>query len=528
MGDGFAYSFHRHVGSGTGAYEEYVDDTFSAGTYSVLSANATLVEVRATYSWTYRNNEGLRQAGAEDRIVDFALSDRHYTVRVDLDEYDRWNPLSLAVWFWIPSDVQVGDQVQILEANFTVISRDATIWSNWIPKRGIALVTTGSAHRIDAYGAFDYTYTDMYYFDRASGYVIAERYQEHDVGFWQGQSAAFDWHEDFDVTSTTYPIPIDTPVLAATLASTYALFASIGGIAYGYRWRRRVLRRSRFIDSTTEVFRIRRAEDLPDLGNKATEWLGPFLKDFTVKSILAKDVAAVAVAGSNVVGFAMYNREAKIGTVLCVNTGITEALRTFVGAKDFFTEVRHGVPDELRKEAAREGVKITESSAYNVFETYQVLQREFDGQTVPPYDPTLVSKMREADLPEVSDIAERVYKVRSARWLRAQLAAGDIGYVARVGGRLVGFALATCADGHGRVHSLTVLPEFRNSGIGKELMRARLAALAALGARDAIAEIADWNLPSLEVAWRHGFRAVGKMYVETARTSRIQRTIVRR
>ena len=50
----------------------------------VHAANATLVEVRATYSWTYRNNEGLRQAGAEDRIVDFALSDRHYTVRVDL------------------------------------------------------------------------------------------------------------------------------------------------------------------------------------------------------------------------------------------------------------------------------------------------------------------------------------------------------------------------------------------------------------------------------------------------------------
>ncbi len=136
--------------------------------------------------------------------------------------------------------------------------------------------------------------------------------------------------------------------------------------------------------------------------------------------------------------------------------------------------------------------------------------------------------MTEGDLPQVASISNTVYKVESRSWIYAQYLSGDIGFVAKVDGKIIGFAFATCVNGHGRVHTLTVLPEFQNRGIGKELMCARLKALYDLGAVDVIAEIANWNLPSLQIAYRYGFKPVGTMYVETVRTQRIMRSIVRR
>lgn len=100
--------------------------------------------------------------------------------------------------------------------------------------------------------------------------------------------------------------------------------------------------------------------------------------------------------------------------------------------------------------------------------------------------------------------------------------------MARINGKIVGFAFATYANGHGRIHTLTVLPNYRNRGVGKELMCARLKTLYDLGARSVITEIADWNLASLQIAYSCGFKPVGTMYVETARSTRIKKTIVRR
>ena len=528
-GDAFSYSFHRHVGSGEGAYEEYYDDTYSRGSYTILASDAAQVRFHAVYAWTYSNTEGLEQAGWEDRTVSFTLATRHYTgTRTDLDEYDTYEGTSLAIWFWIPPEVRQGDRVQILEENFTVTSVDKTVWTNWAPKRGIEVTASGTGFRFDSYGTFSYTYTDTYYFDRATGYVIAERYVEHDTGSWLGDWASFDWKEDFDITGSTYAISIDWVMVGATIGAVATVFLSLGGIGYAYRWWPRTVESGKYVERKTKVRRVRTMDAFPEVESLATTHFVPFLEDFARKAILAKDVVAVATAGGSLVGFAVYNREAKIGMVLCGNTAVTETLRKFVGATDFFSEFRHTVPEGIRSEAARYGVKITDPNAYNVFETYQVLQADL--ATVPrlPYDTGLVTRMVEADLPEVGEVAHRVYRVRSDRWLRAQFESGDIGFVARVSGRIVGFAFATCAGGHGRIHTLSVLPENRNAGIGRELMRARLEALRALGATDAIAEIADWNLPSLQVASSHGFRRVGEMFVETARTRRIVRTIVRR
>jgi DNA polymerase/3'-5' exonuclease PolX len=47
-----------------------------------------------------------------------------------------------------------------------------------------------------------------------------------------------------------------------------------------------------------------------------------------------------ATSSSELLGIATYNRESDIGMILCENTEVKEGLRHFIGAKDFFTEVR--------------------------------------------------------------------------------------------------------------------------------------------------------------------------------------------
>lgn len=529
QGDSFEYTLIRKVGSGSGEYSGYNDELRSNGKYDVLSVNSTHVQFHAGYSWTYWNTEGLNQNGTEDRIATFSLKTRRYTTKTDLDEYDKSDPSGLSVWLWIQPEVKTGDTIAILDDKFTVTGEYVTFWSGSVPKKGIELRSTGTRSRNDVYGEFTYTYTDIYYFDRSTGYIIAERYKEEDTGFWNGKHATFELTEGFDLTNSSYTVPVDYLTLIAVIIGIIVVIFLIIYAAYIYRWRARTLRIDPY--GNVKIFRITSTKNFRFNKNLATKIFDPFIQDFSnktllSKNILAEDIAAVATNASALLGIATYNYESDIGMILCENTEVKEGLRRFIGARDFFTEVRSTIPEKIINEAAKFGEKIENRFAYNVFDTYKIVRLEKLEDT--GYDTELISRMKESDLTEVELISNKVYNVRSRSWIRAQYLSGDIGFVARLEGKIVGFAFATYANGHGRIHTLTVLPEYRNQGIGKELMRARLKTLYDLGAVDVIAEIANWNLSSLQIAYNHGFKQAGTMYVETVRPQRIKRSIVRR
>jgi ribosomal protein S18 acetylase RimI-like enzyme len=238
----------------------------------------------------------------------------------------------------------------------------------------------------------------------------------------------------------------------------------------------------------------------------------PFLEDFVRKALAAGDPVAVATAGGKLVGLAWNDREASIGTVLTSDTATANGLLRWVEAKDFFSEHRHRRHDG--------------EPWYNVHETYAVLALE----PVPEvsYDTGLVARMTEGDGPAVEALCAAVFEVGASRWLRAQLDQGDVAFVAKIDGKVVGFGLATACGDHGRLHTLAVDPAHRDAGIGRELVRARLTALSRLGVRRALVEIASWNVASLHLARQAGFQDVGELYVETTSPARAKRTIVRR
>jgi len=528
-GDNFEYTIIRKVGSGSGEYSGYSDELRSSGKYEITSVDSTEVQFHAAYSWTYSNSEGLTQQGSEDRIAAFSLDTRRYTTKTDLDEYDKNLPSRLSVWLWISPIVKSGDKVAILDDEFTVTDESVTFWSGWIPRKGIELRAIGTRSRDDDYGKFTYTYTDIYYFDRSTGYILAERYTEKDTGYWNGVPAAFELTEGFGLARTSFSVPVDYSMLIVEIIVIVVFIILIAYDVYKFIWRAKNFTIDPY--GIVKISRITSTRELRFNKNLATKIFDPFIHDLVNKTLLSKnimsqDIVCVATNNSDLLGIATYNRESDIGMILCENTEVKEGLRRFVGVKDFFTEVRSLIPEKIINEATRSGEKIENRFNYNLFDTYKIVRLE-NLQDM-DFDTGLITRMKEADLSEVEAVSQKVYKVRSRSWIRAQYRSDDIGFVARLDGKITGFAFATYANGHGRIHTLTVLPEYQNRGIGKELMRARLKALYDLGAVDVIAEIANWNLPSLQIAYRHGFKQAGTMYVETIRPQRIKRSIVRR
>jgi [ribosomal protein S18]-alanine N-acetyltransferase len=495
------------------------------------------------YVWSYTSNDAPSDGGVEDRLISFSPTTRHYTsAHTDNDELDSFPASNFGVWFWISPDVQLGQQLLVFDNTLRVTSLDSTIWLGFSPKHAIKLEGTGVGSRNDNYGQFNFDWTDTYYFDAATGWFVAERYVEHDRGFWQGSSASFTWTEDVDFLRGSYDPPVDVVALASFWAFIILFFALIAVGAWAYRWRTRTVQISQWdrvrLGKLKDPGRLRAmlpaasdgtggmASDSPLPIEGVTQYFGHFLEDFARKGAAAGDTMAVATQGGRIAGLALYNKEGDVGAVFAQGTGLAEALRKFVRSKDFFTEWRHAVPDSAREWASGMGVQFSSGDAYNLLDTYDVLRLS----KIPPsgYDTSLVSRMQPADLAQVADIAKLVFKVESKQWLAAQVSAGDIGFVARVDGRIVGFALASAVGRAGRLHTLAVLPAFRSRGIGRELVRARLAALDALGVRYVIAEVAQWNIASHELLFAHGFEKVGSVYVETSRSAKPARQVVRR
>ncbi len=506
-GDYFEYKIHETLTHCTGAYYDYDEDTRGTGRYQVVGVSGDNATVHYDWEWKYTSDTEPSASGSRDDIVTFDWRTGEYLEGFDLDievEEPRF------AWFRIDPHVTHGDVVRILDKEFTVTDTEAVVWSNWLPREAIELTYEGTGSRDDSYGWYTTTIEDRFYFARDSGYIIAERYVEHHQGYYQGDKASFDWEFDFDVTDSSY----DRPVHLKSFFTWYfgipgSIIAIVYGLFYFFRW----------LPRPCPSGRIKRLwkfnQPLTIDHDKTTSFFAPFIEDMMTKALAAGDRVAIAYDSGRIKGVAIYHRDARIGTLFAEDTEVNELLRKFIGTKDFFCETKHRTDKGSRNKAV-----------YNIYETHGVFVKE--DVRPEPYDRELIRQMEPDDLPQVCRISKKAYKIRGRRWFKTLLAQGEVALVARIGDEVVGFAFATVVDEHARFHSLTVDPEFRGRGIGKELMRARLNLVHHLGATEALLEIADWNLPSLRVSSTFGFVRLGRMYVETIRTKRVKRNIVRR
>lgn len=543
------YSVERTVDEGSGTYQGYTDGLRASGRYD-FTRDATTLRIAADYRWIYRGERC--EDGAEVRAVSVRLPDREYVEGTDLDDYDDSRE-RLFTWVWIPPELAVGTRLAILEHDFVVIDREphATPGGE-VP--AIHVRAEGTDARHDAYGDFQTDYVDDYWFDAATGYFLESRYVEHDRGALEGVSGSFTWTEAVRVSGASYltgtsaavettpscagavttrpSTDADAGFLAVFLGSSVCLmFAVFGGTlaALGALvWLlRRISRRKVTIEGRAARVRpIATRANLSPIPSDESPHFAAFLGHFVDHALRAGEkVAVVDLDDGRCVGLGIGDAEGRVASIFARNGDACELLRAHLGPSELFSEHRHETIPSVQQAAIRAAAP-TLPLAYNVVETFEIL--ELAPTEAPAYDASVVSRMTEADLPAVAALSQEVHGVRGERWLSSALSVGDLGFVAKIDGVVVGYAFASVVGDRARLYGNTVGTAHRSKGLGRELARARVAAVFAIGASRVVTEVATWNVASLEVVRSLGFAKVGTMWVETASALRVERKLVRR
>ncbi len=540
------YRYEQRLSEGTGAYEGYEEATIARARYEIVSVDEAQASMRAQYAWTYSSPDR-NDSGVEDRTVSFYLLDRRYTsFQSDVSDYDEQDATQLTTWIWISPRVRSGDRVSILEREFGVTSVGIPIEIAGESRRAISVLSQHTGRRDDAYGSFETTITDQYWYDADTGMFLREVQEERARGTLDGEPASFRMlttvvvidssyaqapqpppEEDYGTppTAPDFERPSSPGDAACGFGCCFLVIAGIVGIVIVVIRLSRRRRRGPTQTASGQRFAVEQLKDANDVAPppELSASFASFLPHMMRVARAAGETVAVATTGAkSVLGVAIGDREAQVGTIFAPDSDVCEALRLAIGHSEFFSEQRHPALASV----TRIGLSAP-AEAYNVYETYEVM-RLGERPSDLGYDTAVVRRYKEQDRAAVVALLQTVYGFPCERWLDASLSAGDLAWVACDADRIVGFAMATVVGDDARLHSLSVHPDQRARGLGTSLYRARLRALFDLGVDSVLTECATWNVAALELARAHGFVKTGVMYVESARSERDERKFVRR
>lgn len=487
VGDFFVFDSTTTVDQGDGQYLGYSETTQSHYRYSVEVASAVAATLVGTGSWSYSDSSGGFDSGSTPYHPSFSLTTRKY-----LSGYDGpgvQDPANATVWFWIPTPVVVGQVIQVLDETLTVASTSATYWIGAVPHRTILLQGIGEYTRDDVYGVFTAQYTDKYFFEPSSGFIVGEQYSERDTNL----DASFVNATTLTVTASSYGIPLD---LVTTSLLYVGVPAAVVLVTIGIILVRRGPSRLRIGSGNQAVYvRIKKARSPADATNlipDGSPFFGPFLPVFAERSISEGDPVVLALDERKVVGMALLDRESGMGSLFASEETVARALVKRVRMTDFFADAT--IPGRV--------LRAKEIDRFTILQLRNPQPLDYDSGVVRP--------MTVEDLPMVTAIAQDVYRSRAAHFIESSFKAGDLGFVAMSGSRVVGFGFAMVVGSVARLHTLTVAATERARGLGTELTKARLSTLAALGVDRVIVEISRQNAASLRIAAKAGFAPVGE------------------
>jgi len=201
-GDYFSYHEVQNLGSGTGDYSGYTEQTVVDGTENVneVTANGT-VSAYYSYSWSFSSNEGSTDTGGSSGNFTFSSNNFLYINGTD-DQTGYVNP---TVWFCMDNSTPEGGTFQLLNTLMTVKSKN---YSYYLPSQNAsvyAIFAQGNSNyqRNDVYGQFTAIYTWNTYFDPSSGYIIGYDYTEHDTN---PSGTGFTYTENLYISSASYAL----------------------------------------------------------------------------------------------------------------------------------------------------------------------------------------------------------------------------------------------------------------------------------------------------------------------------------
>lgn len=120
--------------------------------------------------------------------------------------------------------------------------------------------------------------------------------------------------------------------------------------------------------------------------------------------------------------------------------------------------------------------------------------------------------IRAARQPDLAALAALEREIFTDPWPRSAFASElhDVALVAEHDAAIVGYIVARAIADEGEIRNLAVAAGHRGRGVGRQLLGAGLARLAARGARAVYLEVRASNRSAQEFYRRHGFCKVGR------------------
>ncbi len=507
----FDYTYTWHVQGNTGDYSGYTEDFSATGHYTADFSGET-ANVVATVSWELKGmlwgNVIQSTSGAPTYTFSYSLTNGSYISGTDQDN----STTGQNVWFHVPGGFSGLSTHDLLNDTFTVTG-ESTVWAGHLmPVRGVGLASSGSYLRNDEYGEYYASYDDTYLFTR-DGFLISEVYHEKDAMYLSGPTH-FTLDSYLYVTQASYPRQPDFLMLLLAYWAPYlAILLIVFPLYDKARWG------ARTINVGGQLFKLHYSVP-PELVFKIDSPYEPLMQSYLLRSRASGGFTVTACDNAGTIhGIGIVDSDEDFGTFFCTKEMLGPMMK-YAGVNQAFCEA---YPPALKK-----------------IEEYDVLRiNNIQGMEI-SYDAGLIKSLDGKYLePVMRMVAYEDHgkaEAKLAQWVKAAVKT-DIAFVATApagsewvtncvsgireqkllpqsvdGEVIIGVGFATPSGNSAWLYGLYVHPAFRNTGMGKTLVMARLAALKAMGVESAITEIAEWNGPAKRIYARFETEPSGKIY----------------
>jgi GNAT superfamily N-acetyltransferase len=517
----FDYVYNWDV-TGTGGYYVGYTENFRANGHYTVDFSGTVATVNALVTWTFQSfYEGYQEesyGGNDIHSFTYSLVNGTYLSGTD-QEFDT---TGMNVWFHIPGGM-TQQTYSILNTTYS-LKGDAIIWiGHLMPFTGKRIETAGGFYRNDAYGQFDATFTVADYFTQ-DGLFLGEIYHETDEGYSDGYWSVFNKDSYIFVSSSNYIRPFNWWLYLLSYWVPILFLAILFFVVYDhYRWKAHTRRdpsgKEIIIDKTIP------RDSVIDVKSQYSD----LVQEYLTRAKAQDKIIVSARKDNKVVGIGFVEQEEKIGTFF--GHFIQEMLE--------FSKV-----DYVFSEIAR-------ISSFRSIETYDILKIDDLQVNFYNFDADLIHPASNQDMEPIMRLISNEDsgkpKARYARWVK-QAYKSDLIVIATASRNenwvadtlkelllknypkpetyndnvLLGVGFATPGTKTGWLYGLYVHPAFRNQGIGRSIVNARLSILKELGCRSVITEIAEWNGPAKNIYNDLSFQKAGKIYLLGKRLPKVK------